>query len=333
MVNPTWDYTKGLSSIPLIMVQFTRFKCGSVCMGVAMHHHIGDGIAYAYFISSWARLSRGLDLAVFPVHERSLIHHLAPRNPPQVKFRHLEFEPRLPPLSPNGCSSGDAAMNMEGLFSLSKPQINALKLKAASYKVVDQGYTLSTFEVVAGHVWRSACMARGLANEQQVKLYIPIDARTRLKDPTILLKGYYGNLVFFAACIAKVGDIVSKPLWYTASMIHETLVRMQDVEYLKSAVDYLELQSDPLVVLRGADSVTSPNLLINSWGRIPSCEADFGWGCPTFFGNGGVRYEGLAFLIPTTHGDGSFTLSINLYKIHMPLFEKYLYDFQSTPKV
>ncbi|XP_021756632.1 anthranilate N-benzoyltransferase protein 2-like [Chenopodium quinoa] len=132
----------------------------------------------------------------------------------------------------------------------SKPQINALKLEAASHKVVDQGYTLSTFKVVAGHVWRSTCMVRGLANEQYVKLYIPIDARTRLKDPT-LLKGYYGNLVFFAACIAEVVDIVSKPLWFTASKIHETLERMQDVEYLKSAVDCLESNPIPWLFFVG----------------------------------------------------------------------------------
>ena len=30
LVTPSWDYSKGLSSIPLFMVQLTRFKCGGV---------------------------------------------------------------------------------------------------------------------------------------------------------------------------------------------------------------------------------------------------------------------------------------------------------------
>lgn len=218
----------------------------------------------------------------------------------------------------------------EGFFTISKSQINALKLEATS-EGANQGYTLSKYQVVAGHVWRSSCKARGLANDQLVKLYIPIDARSRLWDPTPP-KGYYGNLVFFTACIAKAGDIMFKPLWYAASKIHEALEKMKNVEYLKSSVDYLELQPHPVTLFTGADSVTCPNLLIiNSWGRFPFHEADFGWGSPEYFGNGGVKSEGLAFLIPSPKEDNSFSLSINLFKVHMPLFEQCFYDFKSVP--
>lgn len=97
MVIPTCDYSKGLSSFPLFMVQFTRFKCGGVCMGVATHHHVNDGSAYAFFMSSWARVARGLELLVLPVHDRSAIHQFTAHDPTQLKFRHLEFEPSLPP--------------------------------------------------------------------------------------------------------------------------------------------------------------------------------------------------------------------------------------------
>ncbi|KAL2935533.1 Anthranilate N-benzoyltransferase protein 3 [Bienertia sinuspersici] len=291
-VVPTWDYSKGLSSIPLLM--------------------------------SWSRIARGLQLSTLPIHDRSCIQQLTPRRPPQVNFHHLEYDPPLPPLPPT--HTGNEAATMEKFFTLSRSQIDALKLEAAS-SADNEGYKLSTYEVVAGHIWRCVSKVRRLPNEQHVKLYIPVDARSRFKNPTPP-KGYFGNLVFFAACIAKVEDITYKPLRYAAIKIHEALQRMKDEEYLKSAIDYLESKDEPLVVIKGGDSVTCPNLLINSWVRIPFYEADFGSGKPKFFGNGGVRREGLCFLVPTPNGDDGFSLMINLYKVHMALFEKCLYDFQ-----
>jgi len=91
LVIPSCDYSKGLSSFPLLMVQLTRFKCGGVTLGFAGHHHVADGLGHVHFINEWARLARGLDLELMPFHERA--PHLAPRDPPQVKFQHLEFNP------------------------------------------------------------------------------------------------------------------------------------------------------------------------------------------------------------------------------------------------
>ncbi|XP_057538147.1 anthranilate N-benzoyltransferase protein 2-like [Amaranthus tricolor] len=321
MVIPTCDYSKGLSSFPLFMVQFTRFKCGGVCMGIATHHHVNDGSACAYFVNSWTRIARGLELLVLPVHERSAIPQFSTYEPTQVKFRHLEYEPSIPPTF----SLGKMCTSMESSFTLSKSLINALKQEATPKQV--EISNLSTFEIVAAHVWRTTCKVRGLAPHQDAKLYIPIDGRPRLKNPNPP-KGYYGNLIFFAACIAKSRDITCNPLWYAATKIKEAIQRTKDEEYLKSALNFLETfpKDDPMVVLSGPESITSPNLMINSWAKLPFCETDFGWGNPIFGGTGGVRYEGLSFL--TQNMDGGFSLNINLFKDDMSLFEKCLYDFK-----
>ena len=215
--------------------------------------------------------------------------------------------------------------SMESSFTLSKSLINALKQEATPKQV--EISNLSTFEIVAAHVWRTTCKVRGLAPHQDAKLYIPIDGRPRLKNPNPP-KGYYGNLIFFAACIAKSRDITCNPLWYAATKIKEAIQRTKDEEYLKSALNFLETfpKDDPMVVLSGPESITSPNLMINSWAKLPFCETDFGWGKPIFGGTGGVRYEGLSFL--TQNMDGGFSLNINLFKDDMSLFEKCLYDFK-----
>ncbi|KAK9749216.1 hypothetical protein RND81_02G110500 [Saponaria officinalis] len=77
-----------------------------------------------------------------------------------------------------------------------------------------------------------------LPYDQEVKLYIPVDGRSRLKDPGVP-EGYFGNAVFFAICIAKAGDVIHRPIWYIASKIQESIDKMDD-EYLRSSIDHLE---------------------------------------------------------------------------------------------
>ncbi|KMT15436.1 hypothetical protein BVRB_3g061400 [Beta vulgaris subsp. vulgaris] len=262
LVLPVCDYSGGLSSFPLHLVRVTRFECGGVCIGFGNNHLVADGIGYAYFTNSWARLARGLDLDVQPFHNRAL--YLAPRQPPLVDFQHLEYEAAPP--AKGSANHGD--ISRECLFKLSKHQIDTLKLEATFSSQAIQNYKLSTYEVLAGHVWRCACKARGLIGEQCVKLHIPTDGRSRLRDPT-LPQGYFGNVIFFTACTAKAYDITTKPLWYAASKVHEALKRVERTEYLRSAIDYLEMQPDITNLVRGSRDENSPYFSINSWGRLP----------------------------------------------------------------
>ncbi|KAL2923638.1 Anthranilate N-benzoyltransferase protein 2 [Bienertia sinuspersici] len=323
LVMPICDYSRGISSFPLVMARVTRFKCGGACIGLATHHHIADGIGHTFFFNSWARLARGLKLEVHPSHDRAMV--LSPRDPFQVKFQHLEYEPPLPTIR----YRSEMAVPMESTFKLTKDQIDTLKLQAiqAQAKAVPS-YKYTTYEVLAGHVWRSTCKARGLGvgdREQCTKLYIPTDGRSRLKDVD-LPQGYFGNLTFFTACVAQACEITEKPLWYAASKVHEALNKVKEVEYLRSAIDYLESQSDVINLVRGAHSTASPNLSINSWGKMPINEADFGWGSPKVVGHGGIRNEGQSFLVHSLEGDGTVSLQINLLACHMPLFKDHFYD-------
>lgn len=177
--------------------------------------------------------------------------------------------------------------------------------------------------MLAGHVWRSVCKARGLADDQESKLYIATDGRFRLVPP--LPPGYFGNVIFTATPIAAAGDLISKPLWYGASRIHDALARM-DNDYLRSALDHLELQPDLKALVRGAHTFKCPNLGITSWARLPIHDADFGWGRPIFMGPGGIAYEGLSFVLPSPSNDGSLSIAISLQAEHMKLFSKLLYE-------
>ncbi|OMO74038.1 Transferase [Corchorus olitorius] len=312
---PTVDYSGGIETYPLLVLQVTYFKCGGASLGVGMQHHAADGFSGLHFINTWSDMARGLDLTIPPFIDRTL---LRARDPPQPAFEHIEYQP--PPAlksAPESTGSEGAAVS---IFKLTREQLNALKAKSK-----EDGNTIaySSYEMLSGHVWRSVCKARGLPDDQESKLYIATDGRARLRPP--LPPGYFGNVIFTATPIAVAGELMSKPTWYAAGKIHDALVRM-DNDYLKSALDYLELQPDLSALVRGAHTFKCPNLGITSWSRLPIHDADFGWGRPIFMGPGGIPYEGLSFVLPSPTNDGSLSVAIALQTEHMKLFEKIFYD-------
>ncbi|KAH7547504.1 hypothetical protein FEM48_Zijuj01G0317000 [Ziziphus jujuba var. spinosa] len=311
---PTIDYSGGIHSYPLLVLQVTYFKCGGVSLGVGMQHHVADGFSGLHFVNTWSDMARGLDLTIPPFIDRTL---LRPRDPPQPAFHHIEYQPAPPMKSPRQNTDTTTV----SIFKLTRDQLNKLKAKSK-----EDGNTISysSYEMLAGHVWRSVCKARALPVDQDTKLYIATDGRSRLQPP--LPPGYFGNVIFTTTPLAVAGDLMSKPIWYAASRIHDALLRM-DNDYLRSALDYLELQPDLSALVRGAHTFRCPNLGITSWVRLPIHDADFGWGRPIFMGPGGIAYEGLAFVLPSSANDGSLSVAIALQTEHMKAFEKLLYDF------
>ncbi|KAI4312518.1 hypothetical protein MLD38_037324 [Melastoma candidum] len=238
---PMEDFSGGLSSCPVLLLQVTYFRCGSVSLGVGLHHLVADGPSAIHFLNAWSDIARGLEVSVPPFIDRTL---LRARDPPQPKFEHVEYQPppylkTLPAqtFDSQGTKTGSDSTTTV-IFKLTQDQLNILKGKVKE----DRSNTkYSTFETVAGHVWKCVCEAHGLPDNQEIKLYISTDGRARLRP--VLPPGYMGNVVFTATPLAVAGDIRSKPVSYAVSKIHGSLVRM-DNEYLRSAIDYLELQPD-----------------------------------------------------------------------------------------
>ena len=303
-------------------MQVTYFKCGDVSLGVGMQHRAVDGFSGVHFINSWSDMARGLDLTLPPFIDRTL---LRARDPPQPVFEHIEYKP--PPTMKNPVqtqskpSSDLNPATTVSIFKISRDQVNALKAKS---KEAGNTISYSSYEMLAGHVWRSTCKARGLPDDQETKLYIATDGRSRLHPP--LPQGYFGNVIFTATPMAIAGDLMSKPTWFAASRIHNALSRM-DNEYLRSALDYLELQPDLKALVRGAHTFRCPNLTITSWVRLPIHDADFGWGRPIFMGPaGGIPLEGLSYIFPSSNNDGSLSVAIALQPEHMTVFKEVLYE-------
>lgn len=258
-------------------------------------------------------MARGQNLKVKPFIDRTLLRSRAPLPP---RFPHIEYQP--PPFLKDPPARSEPTM--VSIFKLTRDQVNTLKGK---WKEEGNTVNYSSYEMLAGHVWRCACVARGLPADQETKIYIATDGRSRLRPE--LPEGYFGNVIFTTTPMSVAGDLESNPTWYAANRIRESLKRM-DNDYLRSALDYLELQPDLSVLVRGAHTFACPNLGITSWVRLPIYDADFGWGRPIFMGPGGIAYEGLAFMLPSPDNDGSLSVAIALQADHMKVFQEMLYD-------
>ncbi|KAH9688020.1 Shikimate O-hydroxycinnamoyltransferase [Citrus sinensis] len=70
---PSVEYTKDISSYPLLITQVTHFMCGGVCLTVAMHHTLADATSMIYFINAWAEVTRGVPISNPPFIDRTLL--------------------------------------------------------------------------------------------------------------------------------------------------------------------------------------------------------------------------------------------------------------------
>nr|KJB71596.1 hypothetical protein B456_011G132100 [Gossypium raimondii] len=318
---PKVDYSEGISSYPLIVLQVTKFKCGGVCLGVGIQHTLGDGAAALHFINSWADTSRGLTPAIAPFIDRTL---LRARDPPTPKLHHVEYDPSPALMSASKSQSDDHKPSIVSTLELTADQLNTLKAKA---KVANAngGVKYSSFNILAAHIWRCVSKARGLPADQDTKLYFPVDGRYRLDPP--LPPGYFGNVIFTTALIAQAGDLETESFTDTIKRIHERLNQIND-EYLRSAIDYIEKVPDLNTLVRGPHTFRCPNLVVVPWNWLPIYEADFGWGCPIYMGPGNVVQEGKIYILPSPVNDGSLSLATRLETPHMKAFEKLLYEFE-----
>ncbi|KAK6274089.1 hypothetical protein POUND7_011172 [Theobroma cacao] len=317
---PTVDYSKDTFSHPLFMAQVTAFKCGAVSLGIGIHHTLVDGTAFLHFINSWSEIARGLPLIrVAPLVDRTL---LRARVQPTPRFHHAEYDPP-PPLNTSMSIFNSHPKPKPSSVSVFKITLNQLNtLKAMSFKN-ENSTKYSTYTILAAHIWRCACKARGLLDDQPTKLYVPTNGRPRLHPP--LPSAYLGNVTFMASSISLSGNLQSEPFMNTIERIHGTLKRV-DNEYLRSALDYLEKLPDVTTARREAHTAQCPNLSIINWMRLPVHDANFGWGRPIYMGPANVVHEGKIYLLPSPTDDGSLSLVACLEASHMKPFQKHLYE-------
>ncbi|OAY84598.1 Agmatine coumaroyltransferase-2 [Ananas comosus] len=306
----------------LLLVQLTRFTCGSLVLGFSLHHVISDGHATSNFLVSWGLASRGLSISPLPLHDRTSL--FAPRQPPQLEFEHRGVEFKSKKISRDS-NTENPLKNEVAIHKAHFTKEFLSKLKATASAGRDQPY--STFQSLVAHLWRVVTKVRGLNGCETTHVRIAVDGRRRM-IPAVP-DGYSGNLVLWAFPRANVRELLNRPLQYAADLIRTEVAKMED-SYFKSFIDFSSsgaIEEEDLVPTADADEmVLCPNLEVDCWTRFPFYDLDFGGGSPYYLVPSYLPVEGLLILLPSFIGDGSIDAFVPLFHHNLDSFKLCCYS-------
>ncbi|THG11714.1 hypothetical protein TEA_021699 [Camellia sinensis var. sinensis] len=302
------------------------------CLGLGISHILVDGECAAHFICKWARIAHGKKPENFPFLDRTILQ--LEDSLPKTSFDISDFNP--PPLL-IGHSNNTEERNKKtvvAMLKLNKEQINKSKNKANEYRNSDTSTNraFTRYESVTAHMWRCACKARQHESKQLTNIRIPVNFRNRLQPP--LPKWYFGCTVLPIVTTPTSGDIVSKPLSYTAKKLREVIEKVTD-KYIRSCFVFLKNEPDlskfryfHIVGSNQGPFYGNPNICITDWTRLPLYGVDFGWGKEIYMVPGAIGYDGKASILPGHDEDGSFLFLIpwRLQETHMDAFKKFFYN-------
>jgi shikimate O-hydroxycinnamoyltransferase len=196
---------------------------------------------------------------------------------------------------------------------------------ALTGKSSDSGRAYTRYETIAGHIWRCACKARELKDEQPTAIAISVDSRNRMNPP--LPKGYLGSAILNVIARSHMGELMNKPLGYASSMIRQAIDKVTDT-YVKSAIEFFRNQQD-LTRFQAIEEpfFGNPNVKVVSWLTLPIYNLDFGWGNEIYMGPPEAHdIDGNSFILQSPDGDGSLMVILCLQVAHMDAFKRHFYE-------
>ncbi|XP_039117989.1 putrescine hydroxycinnamoyltransferase 1-like [Dioscorea cayenensis subsp. rotundata] len=293
----------------LMLFQVTFFKCGGVCLGCTMQHNVMDGVGALHFINSWSEIARCVaeENVVKPFLDRSA---LKARTPPSVVCEHEDYTSDLYCKRP---SLGGLEKCETAILKITKEQLSALKVGTKG---------LSTFKAVSVHLWRTVCKVRGLSKGEDVRLYMAADARDRLEPP--LPKGYSGNAILSFSTSLPVEDLLSNSFRAGVAKIEESMLRLND-EYIRSLVDFLEVNKDNKDMVLGSRAMGPGDFLCISWLALPIYDADFGWGKPCFMCRASMRFASQSYVMRSPGNTGGVHIAFCFEPENMARFKEIFY--------
>lgn len=294
-------------------------------MGTSTNHVLFDGMSFKHFLENLASQAfEDKPLATVPCNNRRL---LAARSPPQVTFPHPELLKLKLPI-------GEELANLEfetqqedldfKIMNLSNDDVSFLKEKAKTSIETGTPATtkITSFNVVATHIWRCKALSRDVENnaDRLSTILFSVDIRSRLRPPLPL--SYSGNAVLPAYASAKCSELEHGPLSKLVSMVSEGAARMNN-DYARSSIDWGEMYQ----------GFPDGEFLISSWWRLGFDEVLFPWGkssysCPVVY-----QRKDIVLLFPEIGGASCAGNGVNVLVALPPKeLEKFQYLFHKFLK-
>ncbi|TVU24303.1 hypothetical protein EJB05_26731, partial [Eragrostis curvula] len=175
---PSGDGTK-----ELMLVQVTRFTCGSFAVGTTAHHQVADGLGRCSFMITWAKATRGAGaIDPVPMYDRASI--FAPRNPPRIEFEHRGVKFVKPLAEVGDIDTPDASEDVVTHAVHFSPEMISKLKSQASAPGARRPY--SSLQCVAAHLWRCITKAHELERDTQTKLKIAVEKEELVPMETLV---------------------------------------------------------------------------------------------------------------------------------------------------
>ncbi|XP_057965553.1 acyltransferase GLAUCE-like [Malania oleifera] len=301
---------------PLMLLQLTQFKCGSLALASRYNHCTMDGVAVREFETNLAALSRGDGLVIEPKPDRTMFKA---RNPPKIDHPHYEYSRPISidsTFTVRGNSNTTAIVqqrpqNKSHLVYLPADRIASMKKAALKDGVLKN---CSIFQVVAAKIWKARSIAVGTPEEETCTVLFPVDVRKRVVPEAPF--GFAGNALVPGFARASMSELKGEDDSVLVRKVQEGLERLDD-EYVKSGIDWLEVHKG---VPCGKNTFS-----IVAWWRLGLEEAEFAWGraiCATTIS---VK-PGLVILLPEPKGEGGLNICQDLPEDQMEEFRKLMME-------
>ncbi|CAN6248919.1 unnamed protein product [Urochloa humidicola] len=315
----------------LLMVQVTRFACGSLAVGHTMSHVVGDGQAACSFLLAWGQATRGVPIDPVPAHDRASL--FLPRVPTRVEFDHsgVEFKPPRP--RPHGVKACNRDSDVDDVVVVHRAyftseMLSELRSRTSSSAPAPRHY--STAVCLAAHLWRCITRARDLDGGTVTRLRVAVNGRARINDTPRVPEGYTRNVVLWAWPAATARELVDGPPWRAAELVFRAVARVSG-GYFRSFVDFARsgaVEEERLVpAADAAEKVLSPDVEVDSLLHAAFGDLDFGGsGAPFLFMPGYLPNEGSVFIVRSFAGDGGVSAYVPLFSRAMERFKKCCYS-------
>ncbi|CAI8583771.1 unnamed protein product [Vicia faba] len=294
---------------PIRLIQVTRLKCGGLIVAISLNHTMSDGTGIKQLMDAWAEMARGAHQpSIQPIWCREI---LMARDPPRVTYNHREYEQVFPPN--NTINEEDTTTITHQSFFFKPSDIAALRLLVP--------FQCTTFDLISACFWYCRTKALQLEAEEEVRLMVIVNARSRFNNNHSSLVGYYGNCFAYPATVTTAGKLCGNSLGYVVELIRKVKTQVTE-EYIRSVADFMVINERCLFT-------TVNSCIISDLTRAKFREVDFGWGEGVYGGvakGGAGPFPGATYIVPykNAKGEDCFMLPICLSSQVMKRFAEEL---------
>ncbi|CAF2504718.1 unnamed protein product [Rotaria sp. Silwood2] len=227
----------------LFHVRHTRFLCGGVALSIHLNHSVGDAHSYFQLVGDWARMYQNVEYRPIVCHARSLLELTEVDNEVD-KHSWSSFNKQKTYVVKGDISpqTEQSVKSIVKIFRFSADELERMKREATAHLLPEVDH-VSTFNVLAAHLYRHVALARDSSHSYISKLYIPVNIRSRLKQP-IIPSTYFGNAILHSCLETESTNLIRiNDLGFWASKVHQTVATLTSDE-IKSTLAWIISQPD-----------------------------------------------------------------------------------------